>query len=75
MATIPTHPTTPYGPGRQSIPRKTSTTPVSGPSEAHPVRPRKDYGRGLPPPGPSNRLYSTPSVLTFFDREDSEQGE
>jgi len=75
MATTPTHATAPYGSGRQSIPGTMSTPSTSGPDEPRPIRPRKDYGRGLPPPGPSNRLYSTPSILTFFDREDSEQGE
>ena len=75
MATTSTHAIDPYGPGRQLNPGTTSTPPASGSDELRPLRPRKDYGRGLPPPGPSNRLYSTPSILTFFDREDSEQGE
>jgi len=75
MATTPTHAAATYGPGWQSTPGATSGPPAGGPDEPRSIRPRKDYGRGLPPPGPSNRLYSTPSILTFFDREDSEQGE
>ena len=36
---------------------------------------RRDYGRGLPPPGPSNFLVSTPNFLPFERDDDSKQGE
>ncbi len=36
---------------------------------------RRDYGHGLPPPGPSNYLVSTPNFLPFERDDDSQQGE
>lgn len=74
MATTPAHVTAPYGAGRQSTLRTTSGSPAGVPDESRPIRPRKDYGRGLPPPGPSNYLVSTPNFLPFERDDDSEQG-
>lgn len=48
---------------------------VGSPDTARTVKPRRDYGRGLPPAGPPNWLYTTPSIFTLFDLIKSKQSE
>ncbi|MEA2515260.1 MAG: hypothetical protein QOJ59_4749 [Thermomicrobiales bacterium] len=36
---------------------------------------KKDYGKGLPPPGPSNYLVTTPNFLPFGSDDDSKKGQ
>ena len=67
------------GPSTSSKEQSRNGAPTSGSwakrSSEQPPVPRKDYGRGLPPPGPSNYIVSTPNFLPFERHDDSKQGE
>lgn len=75
IAATPIHPSEPRGAGRPANPRTGWSQLSAADAAPSPAPARKDYGRGLPPPGPSNYLVSTPNFLPFERDDDSKQGE
>jgi len=74
-STITSLGTQPGGTSHGSEKGADSAEAVVIPEATRPIKPRRDYGRGLPPAGPPNWLYTTPSIFTLFDLIKSKQSE
>ncbi len=61
-------------PQGQPIVRNKDGWSVSHRSDSTPHRGvQKDYGKGLPPPGPSNYIVTTPNFLPFESEDGSKK--